>query len=78
MLCCSPKLDVFQLPLAPVKTRPSPSHAKPCWLVAAIHPESTTNWPETKAIEHAPPFTGHEQGGRDFDFGNVSSPRPLI
>ena len=58
--------------------RPSPSHAKPCWLVAAIHPESTTNWPETKAIEHAPPFTGHEQGGRDFDFGNVSSPRPLI
>ena len=25
----------------------------------------------TKAIEHAPPFTGHEQGGRDFDFGNV-------
>ena len=48
----------------------SPSHAKPCWLVAAIHPESTTNWPETKAIEHAPPFTGHEQGGRDFDFGN--------
>ena len=58
--------------------RHSPSHAKPCWLVAAIHPESTTNWPETKAIEHAPPFTGHEQGGRDFDFGNVSSPRPLI
>ena len=50
--------------------RHSPSHAKPCWLVAAIHPESTTNWPETKAIEHAPPFTGHEQGGRDFDFGN--------
>ena len=49
-----------------------------CWLVAAIHPESTTNWPETKAIEHAPPFTGHEQGGRDFDFGNVSSPEPLI
>ena len=48
------------------------------WLVAAIHPESTTNWPETKAIEHAPPFTGHEQGGRDFDFGNVSSPGPLI
>ena len=58
--------------------RHSPSHAKPCWLVAAIHPESTTNWPETKAIEHAPPFTGHEQGGRDFDFGNVSSPWPLI
>ena len=58
--------------------RPSPSHAKPCWLVAAIHPESTTNWPETKAIEHAPSFTGHEQGGRDFDFGNVSSPSPLI
>ena len=58
--------------------RHSPSHAKPCWLVAAIHPESTTNWPETKAIEHAPPFTGHEQGGRDFDFGNVSSPGPLI
>ena len=58
--------------------RHSLSHAKPCWLVAAIHPESTTNWPETKAIEHAPPFTGHEQGGRDFDFGNVSSPRPLI
>ena len=58
--------------------RHSPSHANPCWLVAAIHPESTTTWPETKAIEHAPPFTGHEQGGRDFDFGNVSSPRPLI
>ena len=58
--------------------RHSPSHAKPCWLVAAIHPESTTNWPETKAIEHAPPFTGHEHGGRDFDFGNVSSPGPLI
>ena len=58
--------------------RHSPSHAKPCWLVAAIHPESTTNWPETKAIEHAPPFTGHDQGGRDFDFGNLSSPGPLI
>ena len=58
--------------------RPSPSHAKPCWLVAAIHPESTTNWPETKAIEHAPPFTGPEQGGRDFNFWNGSSPRPLI
>ena len=57
--------------------RHSPSHAKPCWL-AAIHPESTSNWPETKAIEHAPPFTGHKLGGRDFDFGNVSSPGPLI
>ena len=30
--------------------RHSPSHAKPCWLVAAIHPESTTNWPERKRL----------------------------
>ena len=58
--------------------RHSPSHAKPSWLVAAIHPESTRNWPETKAIEHAPPFTGHERGGRDFVFRNVSSPWLLI
>ena len=33
-------------------------------LLLQYTPESTTNWPETKAIEHAPPFSGHEQGAQ--------------
>ena len=35
------------------EARNSPSHAKPCWLVAATHPESTTNWSEMKVIKQA-------------------------